>query len=73
MNIVIIEDEALSARELTQLLTAVDSYIRIGATLESSEQSVAWLSANPEPDVIFSDIQLSDGLSFDRFDKINIS
>jgi two-component system, LytTR family, response regulator LytT len=73
MKALIIEDEALSARELVQLITAADADIRIAATLDSVEQSLAWFDANPQPDLIFSDIQLTDGLSFDIFNKVNIA
>jgi DNA-binding LytR/AlgR family response regulator len=73
MKVLIIEDEALSARELIQLITAADSDIHIVATLESVEQSLAWLEVNPQPDLIFSDIQLTDGLSFEIYHKVNIT
>jgi len=73
MNVVIIEDESRSAKELSQLLGTVDPDIRVVAILESIEQSVAWLSEFAEPDLIFADIQLSDGLSFEIFEKISIS
>ncbi len=73
MKVLIIEDEALSARELIQLIAAADPDIQIAATLDSVEQSLAWFDANPQPDLIFSDIQLTDGLSFDIFSKVNIT
>ena len=73
MNALIIEDEARSARELVQLIAAADASVRVVAILESVEQGVAWLSSNPQPDVIFSDIQLTDGSSFAIYGEVAIS
>jgi two-component system response regulator LytT len=73
MNVLIIEDERLSARELIQLIKAVDPGISIAATLESVEQALAWFASNPQPDLIFSDIQLTDGLSFEIYHKVDIA
>ncbi|HEV2480372.1 MAG TPA: LytTR family DNA-binding domain-containing protein [Puia sp.] len=73
MNVLIIEDEARSAKELVQLIAAADAGVRVIAILESVEQGVAWLAANPNPDLIFSDIQLTDGSSFDIFQRVPIT
>ena len=73
MNVLIIEDEARSAKELVQLIAAADASVRVLAMLESVEQGVAWLSSNPQPDLIFSDIQLTDGSSFDIFQRLAIT
>jgi two-component system, LytTR family, response regulator LytT len=73
MKVLIIEDEGLSARELIQLIKAVDPGISIAATLESVEQALAWFASNPQPDLIFSDIQLTDGLSFEIYHKVDIA
>jgi two-component system, LytTR family, response regulator LytT len=73
MNALIIEDEARSAKELVQLISAADASVRVAAILESVEQGVAWLSSNPQPDLIFSDIQLTDGSSFSIFEQVAIS
>ena len=73
MNVLIIEDEARSAKELVQLVAAADAGLRVVAILESVEQGVAWLSVNPHPDLIFSDIQLTDGSSFDIFRRLTVS
>lgn len=66
---VIIEDEKPAARKLSRLLSEF-SDIQIVATIHSVEEGVAWFSQNPAVDLIFSDIVLGDGLSFDIFDKI---
>lgn len=73
MNVLIIEDEARSAKELVQLIGAADAGMRVIAILESVEQGVAWLTANVHPDLIFSDIQLTDGSSFDIFGRVAIT
>ena len=73
MNVLIIEDEARSAKELVQLIAAADASVRVVAMLESVEQGVAWLSSNPQPDLIFSDIQLTDGSSFAIFQRVAIT
>jgi DNA-binding LytR/AlgR family response regulator len=72
MNIVIIEDEKLAADHLEKMIRKYDETIRIMAKLESIEESVDWFSSNPEPDLIFLDIHLEDGLSFSIFEQINI-
>jgi two-component system response regulator LytT len=73
MNVLIIEDEARSAKELVQLIAAADGSLNVVAILESVEQGVAWLSSNQQPGLIFSDIQLTDGSSFDIFQRVAIT
>ncbi|TWI19157.1 LytR/AlgR family response regulator transcription factor [Sphingobacterium siyangense] len=72
MNILIIEDEPLTARELSDMITEIDPNFRVLATLVSIEQSLTWFNQNNQPDLIFSDIQLADGLSFDIFRKLDL-
>lgn len=71
MKIAIIEDEQLAAERLEELLKEIDPSIEISIKLASVEESVKWLSNN-NADLIFSDIQLSDGLCFSIFSSINI-
>lgn len=71
-NVLIIEDEAKAARELANLLRQIDEDITVLSILDSVEASVEWLSANHPPDLIFSDIQLADGLCFEIFSKTKI-
>lgn len=66
---VIIEDEKPAARKLERLL-GLFSDLELIATLNSVEESVNWFSENEHPDLIFSDIVLGDGLSFDIFEKV---
>ncbi len=70
MNVIIIEDEKPSARRLQRMLKALD--IEVQTLLHSVEEAVNWFECNAHPDLIFLDIQLSDGLSFEIFDVIEI-
>lgn len=72
MKILIIEDEAPASRRLKKLLTELEPTAEIEGSLESVEASVEWLRKNPAPDIIFMDVQLSDGLSFEIFNNINV-
>ena len=72
MKIVIIEDEKLTARDLEDLIMEAAPSCQVLATLHSVKQAVNYLSKTPAPDLIFSDIQLGDGLSFDVFNQVNI-
>lgn len=72
MRTIIIEDEKKIAADLKRMLKKIDPQIDIPAMLESVETSVQWLQSNPMPDVIFMDIQLADGLSFQIFSQIKI-
>ena len=67
MKIVIIEDEPLTARDLVQCIRAAEPSAEIVATLGSVHEAVAFFRENVLPDLIFSDIQLGDGLSFSIF------
>lgn len=67
MKVVIIEDEALVAKDLVHLLSVVNKDIKVLAILESVEKARKYFAGNPIPDLILSDIQLSDGVSFDIF------
>ena len=73
MRMIIIEDEPLAVKRLQFLLQQYDPLCTVDASLESIEESVKWFNNNKQPDVIFSDIQLSDGSAFEIFRKIKIS
>lgn len=70
MTTLIIEDEKPAARLLQRKLEKLD--IAVETMLHSVEESIHWFTNNDHPDLIFLDIQLSDGLSFEIFEKINI-
>ena len=71
MKAVIIEDELPSARRLERLLQ--DFNIEIVATLNSVKSSILWFQKNEQPNLIFLDVQLSDGLCFEIFKTIKIT
>jgi len=68
---IIIEDEKPAARRLERMLER--NGIKSLVQLHSVAESINWLKNNPQPDLIFLDIQLSDGLSFEIFEAVNIS
>jgi len=70
MNVIIIEDERPSARRLQRMLDKQG--IQVSEMLHSVEESIAWFLDNDHPDLIFLDIQLSDGLSFEIFDEVAV-
>lgn len=73
MKAVIIEDEASNRKRLLKLLSELAPNIEISATLEGVEESVEYFRNNAAPDLIFMDIQLSDGVCFEIFDKVSIN
>ena len=72
LRVIIIEDEKYTAKDLADTLKKVDNDIEIVTTLVSVEQAVNFFKKETEFDLIFSDIQLPDGLSFDVFKSIKI-
>ncbi|HEY0656679.1 MAG TPA: LytTR family DNA-binding domain-containing protein [Chryseosolibacter sp.] len=73
MKVVIIEDEPHAAQRLKKLAMELIHDIEVVATMDTVKKSVAWLKANARPDLIFMDIQLADGLSFQIFEQHPIS
>lgn len=71
LKVVIIEDEPIAAKDLQETLLKADSNVEILTILDSVATATDWLSKN-EADLILSDIQLGDGLSFDIFKNIDI-
>ena len=72
MKVLIIEDEILAAEKLAGLLISIDSTIEIMGKLQSVLESINWLHSQPDPDLIFMDIQLDDGICFEIFDAVKI-
>lgn len=68
MNVIIIEDEALTAQRLAGMLAKHNKNIRILATLPSVTESVTWLRQHDAPDLVFMDIHLEDDLCFNIFE-----
>jgi DNA-binding LytR/AlgR family response regulator len=73
MKLLIIEDEKPAYESLSEELWAIDENVQILAGCSSVDESIRWLSQNPQPDLILMDIQLSDGLSFNIFKSVNIT
>lgn len=73
MRVIIIEDELPAARQLAKLLENFSSEIEILATLDSVASSIKFLLTYPPVDLIFMDIQLADGISFDIFSHVKIT
>ncbi|NER17703.1 LytR/AlgR family response regulator transcription factor [Spongiivirga citrea] len=70
MNVLIIEDEKPAARRLNRMLEKLG--VNVSQMLHSVEESIDWFQKNTHPDLIFLDIQLSDGLSFEIFDAVKV-
>ncbi|WP_128545849.1 LytR/AlgR family response regulator transcription factor [Larkinella soli] len=73
MNILIIEDEELTARKLRRLVQEVEPTAQVVGITGSVEESVEWLRTQPGPDLILMDIELADGQSFDIFNRIRVT
>lgn len=73
MKAIIIEDEKRAAANLERLIHIIDPKIEIIAELQTIDQSVKWFKENPMPDIVFLDIHLADGSSFEIFKEIEIN
>jgi len=69
---ILIEDERLIAEEFKKLLQSASADTELIGSFSTVKESVEWLSANDQPDLIFSDVQLADGLSFDIFNHVPV-
>lgn len=72
MKTIIIEDEPLVAKDLQKIITEIDSTITIVTVLDSLKKCITYFKSNPTPDLLFMDVQLSDGVSFDLFNEIQL-
>ena len=73
MKVLLVEDEKLAAERLSHLLQKLDPSVEVIGRTESVRKTVEWLKNNKEPDLIFLDIQLADGLGFEIFEKVKLS
>ncbi|MEL7002260.1 MAG: LytTR family DNA-binding domain-containing protein [Bacteroidota bacterium] len=73
MNVLIIEDEAPAFRRLQKILEELRPSFKIVEVIDSVEESVKWIKNHNSPDLIFMDIQLSDGISFEIFEQVKIN
>ena len=72
-NILIVEDEPQAAKRLESLVEELIPEARILAKIDSVKKAVDWLNEHEAPDLIFMDIQLADGISFQIFDQCQIT
>ena len=72
MKILIIEDEIRAVNQLQSMLKACDFNYELLGILDTVEDSVAWFEQNDKPDLVFMDIQIADGLSFEIFQKTSV-
>jgi DNA-binding LytR/AlgR family response regulator len=72
LNILIIEDEEPATKRLQKLLSEMEPGTNVMAHLVSVSSAITWFRQNPAPDLVFCDIQLSDGLSFEIFQKVEV-
>jgi Response regulator of the LytR/AlgR family len=73
MKILVIEDEPQTAVDLAQTIVRADASTEIVNMLDSVKSAVAYLKTSEMPDLIYMDIQLADGLSFDIFEQVRIT
>jgi len=73
MKVLIIEDEAPAFRRLQKILEEINPQIDILEVIDSVSESVKWIRNHELPDLIFMDIQLSDGLSFEIFEQVKVT
>ena len=73
MTLLIIEDEKPAANRLIRMLQEYFPGAMLIGELDTVSRAVRWLSDNPSPDLIFCDIQLADGISFEIFEKIKVT
>jgi DNA-binding LytR/AlgR family response regulator len=72
MKILIVEDEELAVKKIKKTLSEVDGSAEVVGVADSISGTVDWLQANPSPDLILMDIELSDGQSFEIFSRVPV-
>jgi len=72
MKVLIVEDEVLAIRKLQHTLDSLDSDIEVVGSSDSISGTVEWLKTHPRPDLILMDIELTDGQSFEIFNRIEV-
>ena len=73
MKILIIEDESRAANQLVQMLNTIGFTYQLIEIIDTVEDAIIWFKNNKNPDLVFMDIQLADGLSFEIFQKVEVT
>ena len=73
MQLILIEDEAAAAKRLQKMIEAIDPEVEILEVIDSVEDAIAYLAEQDSPDLIFMDIHLADGSSFEIFQEVAVS
>ena len=73
MKILIIEDEPTTAKRLEKMLGEISSEYTIDEIIDTVEESIAWFRNHTQPDLVFMDIHLADGNSFEIFERIDLT
>lgn len=72
MQVLIVEDEQQASDKLIKLIAEYDPTIEVLGQIDAVEEAVEWFQQHPPPDLIFLDIQLADGSSFEIFEQVEI-
>jgi len=72
MRVVIVEDELLTAEDLAETLTTLDDSIEVIKMLSSVQEAVTYFATRPDADLVFCDVHLGDGQSFEIFKKVSL-
>jgi two-component system response regulator LytT len=72
MTILIVEDEELAIKRLKKTIADIEPNIQIAGVTHSIKATVDWLKSNPAPSLILMDVELSDGQSFEVFEKTKV-
>jgi DNA-binding LytR/AlgR family response regulator len=72
MEVLIIEDETRASSQLERMLTTCNFDYELLGIIDTVEDAIIWFQTNKTPDLVFMDIQLADGLSFEVFQKVDV-
>ena len=73
MNVILVEDELSARQNMLAIFEELSTEINVLTCLEGVDEAVKWIESNPKPDLCFFDIQLADGVSFEIFEKTEVS
>lgn len=73
MNVILVEDELSARQNMLAIFEELSTKINVLTCLEGVDEAVKWIESNPKPDLCFFDIQLADGVSFEIFEKTEVS